>query len=116
MDTWQRVVVQGARPAIGDDGGVDVADPVEPVVPAVAVEAPVGLEQTVRKGCAPGGAVKRLRLGRLWIAGHHQRIVTDRLAFRRFAPIVEIGDAGAPGPELGGAMSMLASHARAQSS
>ena len=93
--------IERAGPAAGRDGGVDVAHAVEPVVPGIAFEAAVGLEQTVGDAGPFGGAAERLGLGRLGVAGHHQRAIADGGTLRGLLPVLDVGMAGAPGAELG---------------
>ena len=71
------------------------------VVPGIAFQPAVGLEQPAGDAIAFGGPPQRLRLGRLGVARHQQRVGADRLALRRLAPVVDVGEAGAPGPKLG---------------
>ena len=55
-------------PAEGGGLDCDVRYPVEAVIPAVAVEPAVGLEQTGREAVTFGGAPERLRLGRFRVS------------------------------------------------
>ncbi len=81
--------------------GVDVDDALDRVVPGIALQPAVGLEQPAGNAIALRGPPQRLRLGRLGVARHQQRVGADRFALRRLAPVVDVGEAGTPGPELG---------------
>ena len=81
---------------------MDCDDARDRVVPGVALQSAVGLEQPAGDAVALGGAPERLRLGRFGIARHEECVGADRRALRRLAPIIDVGEAGAPGPKLGG--------------
>ena len=74
----------------------------ERVVPGVAFEAGVALEEPGRDPCPLGGTPEGLRVLRFGVEGHHQRIGAERGERRRSAPVVDIGGAGTPGAELSG--------------
>ena len=85
--------------AVVGDPGVDAGDAVEAVIPLVAFEAPVGLEDPLRQAGSLGRAPQRLRLGGLGIAVHDERIGAGRRGLRRLPPVVDVGDGGTPGTE-----------------
>ena len=94
-------VVEHAGASIDGDLGVDVHHALDRVVPGVAFETAVGLEQALGDGVALGRALEGLGLGRLGVVRHQQRIGADRPEPRRLAPVVDVGEACAPRPELG---------------
>ena len=92
-----RVPVRGAEriermgeAALGDVDG-DVGEAGERVVPAVALEAGVALEEAAGDPRPLGGAPERLRVLGLGVEGHHQRIGADRGEARCVAPVVDVG-------------------------
>ena len=70
-------------------------------MPAVAREPVVGLEQARGDPDARGGAPERVRLGRLRVEGHDQRVLCRDRRSGRVAPVVGVGERGPPGPEQG---------------
>ena len=81
------------------DLGVDARDAVEAVIPLVAFEAPVGLEEPLGHADAFRGAPQRLRLGGLGIAVDDQRVRASRRGLRRLPPVVDVGNGRPPGTE-----------------
>ena len=92
-------IVERPPCAVDGDFGGNRGNPVEAIVPVIPVEPAVGLEQAGRDAGAFGGAPQRLRLGRFRIAVHDQRVMVRFGELRRLAPVVDMGEARAPGTQ-----------------
>ena len=95
--------IDGMGHAVLGDLDAEIRHARERVVPGVSLEARVALEQAPRTGDSRplGGAPESLLILRLGIDRHDQRAGVDGRVGRGVAPVVDIGDAGAPGVELG---------------
>ena len=97
----QRVLVEGHPIVPGGDPDGHLRHPIERLVPGVAFEPPVGLDQPRCDALPFGGPPERLRLRRLRVAIHDQGVGAGVPRLARLAPVVAVRNAGPPGPQHG---------------